>query len=190
MERCFGENDELMRVYHDTEWGRPVRDERALYEKICLEALQSGLSWSLVLRKRAGLREAFADFDPDAVARYDEGDIERLLGDGRVIRNRRKLEAIVRNAQATVELRREDRPLAELLWSHRPPARPAPQAWNDVPALTDESKAIAKELKRAGFAFVGPTTVYATMQAVGLVNDHLAWCGVRDEVAREQERAA
>ena len=185
--RCrWGSTDETYRAYHDDEWGRPVTDERGLYEKLCLEALQSGLSWALILRKRDGIRDAFAGFDPDAVARFRTREIERLLGDERVIRNRKKIEAIVRNAQATVDARAE-MPLPQLVWSFRPQARPAPRGYDDMPSLTDESKALAKELKRRGFVFVGPTTVYSTMQAVGVVNDHLEGCFVRDAVEAAQQ---
>jgi DNA-3-methyladenine glycosylase I len=184
--RCrWGSTDDLYRAYHDTEWGRPVTDERGLYEKLCLECLQGGLSWALILRKRDGIRAAFADFEPDAVAAFGSNEIDALLEDPRVIRNRRKLEAIVRNAEATVELR-ADAPLSELMWRFRPPPRPAPRAYSDMVSLSEESKQLAKELKRRGFIFVGPTTVYSTMQAVGLVNDHLAGCFVRDEVERVQ----
>jgi DNA-3-methyladenine glycosylase I len=180
--RCrWGSTDELYRAYHDGEWGLPVTDERGLYEKLCLECLQSGLSWALILRKRDGIRDALADFEPDAVAAFGSKEIEALLNDPRVIRNRRKLEAIVQNARATVAMR-DDRPLPELVWSLRPPPGRAPRSYAELPSLTDESKQLAKELKRGGFAFVGPTTVYATMQAVGLVNDHLAGCFVRKEV--------
>jgi len=168
----------MYRRYHDTEWGRPVLDERGLYEKLCLECLQSGLSWALILRKREGLREAFAGFDPEAVAGLD---VERLLEDVRVIRNRKKLEAIVRNAEATIAMR-DETPLPELIWSFRRRDRRAPRGYGEMPSLNQESKELAKELKRRGFAFVGPTTVYSTMQAVGVVNDHLAGCFVRAEV--------
>jgi DNA-3-methyladenine glycosylase I len=187
--RCrWGASDERYRAYHDEEWGRPVADERALYEKLCLECLQSGLSWALILRKRDDLRDAFAGFDPDAVARFGAPDIERLLEDTRVIRNRRKLEAIVRNAEATVAMR-QDAPLPELVWSFRPPARrAAPKTYDDLTPATPESKALAKELKRRSFAFVGPTTVYSTMQAAGVVNDHIVGCFVRDEVESAQRR--
>jgi DNA-3-methyladenine glycosylase I len=184
--RCrWGSSDELYRTYHDTEWGRPVTDERGLYEKLCLECLQSGLSWALILRKRDGIRDALADFAPDAVAAFGRKEIERLLKDPRVIRNRRKLEAIVQNAQATVAMR-DDTPLPELVWSFRSPPRKAPRAYADLGSVSEESKQLAKELKRRGFAFVGPTTVYATMQAVGLVNDHLAGCFVRKDVEAAQ----
>jgi DNA-3-methyladenine glycosylase I len=184
--RCrWGSSDERYRAYHDTEWGRPVTDERGLYERLCLECLQSGLSWALILRKREEIRAALAGFDPDAVAAFGGKEIEALLQDPRVIRNRRKLEAIVQNARAVVAMR-GDAPLPELAWSFRPPPRPAPRAFAGVPPISDESKQLAKELKRRGFAFVGPTTAYATMQAAGLVNDHLAGCFVRDEVEAAQ----
>jgi DNA-3-methyladenine glycosylase I len=181
--RCrWGDSDDLYRVYHDTEWGRPVLDERGLYEKLCLEALQSGLSWSLILRRREALREALAGFAPEAVARLD---VERLLEDERVIRNRAKLGAIVQNAQATVAMR-DEVPLPELIWSFRRRNLRAPRSYADLVSFSPESKELAKELKRRGFAFVGPTTVYSTMQAVGVVNDHLAGCFVRSEVEAER----
>jgi len=184
--RCrWGSTDELYRAYHDEEWGRPVTDERGLYEKLCLEGLQSGLSWALILRKRDGIRAALADFEPDAVAAFGNKEIEALLNDSRVIRNRRKLESIVQNARATVALRGE-RPLPELVWSFRPKTSPAPRSYADMASLTEESKQLAKELKREGFVFVGPTTVYSTMQSVGLVNDHFVGCFVRKEVEAAQ----
>ena len=184
--RCrWGSTDELYRAYHDEEWGRPVTDERGLYEKLCLEGLQSGLSWALILRKRDGIRAALADFEPDAVAAFGSKEIEALLNDSRVIRNRRKLESIVQNARATVALRGE-RPLPELVWSFRPKTSPAPRTYADMASLTEESKQLAKELKREGFVFVGPTTVYSTMQSVGLVNDHFVGCFVRKEVEAAQ----
>lgn len=180
--RCrWGDSDDLNRAYHDTEWGRPVLDEEGLYELLCLELLQSGLSWSLILRKREGLREAFAGFDPDAVAGFGARDVKRLLGDARVIRNRQKIDAIVQNAKATVAMR-EDTTLPELVWSFRRRNLRAPRSYADLVSLTPESKELAKELKRRGFAFVGPTTVYSTMQSVGVVNDHLAGCFVRAQV--------
>jgi len=184
--RCrWGSTDERYRDYHDKEWGRPVTEERGLYEKLCLECLQSGLSWALILRKRDEIRDALAAFDPDAVAAFGRKKAEALLQDPRVIRNRRKLEAIVQNARATVAMR-DDTPLPELVWSFRPRPRKAPHSYADLDSLSEESKQLAKELKRRGFAFVGPTTVYATMQAVGLVNDHLAGCFVRKEVDAAQ----
>jgi DNA-3-methyladenine glycosylase I len=180
--RCaWGDSDDLYRRYHDEEWGRPVTDERGLYEKLSLECLQSGLSWALILRKRDGIREAFAGFDPDVVAGFGPPELEQLLADARVIRNRRKLEAIVRNAQATVAMR-DEQPLAELMWSFRRPPTRAPKSYADMTSTSQESKELAKELKRRGFAFVGPTTVYSTMQAVGIVNDHLEGCAFRKEV--------
>jgi len=187
--RCrWGSTDERYRDYHDTEWGRPVTDERGLYEKLSLECLQSGLSWALILRKRDGIREAFAGFDPDTVANFGPAELDELLQDTRVIRNRRKLEAIVANAQATVAARAET-PLPRLLWSFRPaPRRRPPRGYAAIPSLTEESKQLAKELKRRGFSFVGPTTVYSTMQAVGVVNDHLADCFVREEVEAAQRK--
>jgi DNA-3-methyladenine glycosylase I len=179
-----------MRGYHDLEWGRPVTGEAQLLERLVLEGFQSGLSWSVILRKRAGFRAAFADFDPEVVAGYGPAEVERLVGDARIVRNRRKIEAAITNARATLALREQGRPLGELIWSFRPAPRPAPEQLDDLPATTPESAALAKALRRAGFAFVGPTTVYALMQACGLVNDHLAACFVRGEVAEEQAAVA
>jgi DNA-3-methyladenine glycosylase I len=185
--RCrWGAADERYRDYHDTEWGRPVVDERGLYEKLSLECLQSGLSWALILRKRDGIRDAFAGFDPDAVGAFGPDELDRLLQDTRVIRNRRKLEAIISNAQATVALR-DELPLPELVWSFRRPTGPAPRGYAELPATSPESKELAKELKRRGFSFVGPTTVYSTMQAVGVVNDHLDGCFARGEVEKARK---
>ena len=166
--------------YHDEEWGRPVRDERRLFEKLCLEGFQSGLSWLTILRKREAFRAAFAGFDPAAVAAFGEDDVARLMADAGIVRNRAKIEAAIANARATAELQRGGESLAELLWSFAPPRdRPAPRRVDEIPATTPESKAMAKELKRRGFRFVGPTTAYALMQACGLVNDHLAGCAAR-----------
>ncbi len=184
MSRCFGEGDPLYERYHDAEWGWPQRDETRLYEKLCLEALQSGLSWILVLRRREGLRELFHGFDPERVARFDEKDVDRLMQDSRAIRHRRKLEAIVQNARATVALR-ESEPLPALIWRHRPEPRPAPETWDDV-VEAPEARALARELKQRGFVFVGATTVYALMEAAGLVNDHLASCPARAAVEEAQ----
>ncbi|WP_409484603.1 DNA-3-methyladenine glycosylase I [Arsenicicoccus dermatophilus] len=164
--------DPLLRDYYDTEWGMPVRDERGLFERLSLEAFQSGLSWATILRKRPAFRAAFAGFDPDLVAAYGESDVERLLGDAGIVRNRRKIEATVTNARATVALRAEGG-LAELIWSHRPDATPAPRSHAEVPTTSPESAALATALKRRGFAFVGPTTTYALMEAVGVVDTHL-----------------
>jgi DNA-3-methyladenine glycosylase I len=178
--RCFGADDPLYRAYHDDEWGRPVRDERGLYERISLEAFQSGLAWITILRKRDNFRAAFADFEPEAVAAFDDDDVARLMADVGIVRNRLKVDATINNARAVLGLRDAGTSLPELVWSHRPdPERRAPAAWGDVPALTPESTALAKTLKREGFRFVGPTTAYAAMQACGLVNDHLAGCVAR-----------
>jgi len=163
-------------AYHDEEWGRPVRGDQALFERITLEAFQSGLAWITILRKREAFRRAFAGFDPGAVAAYDEHDVDRLLGDAGIVRNRRKIEAAVANARAVVAL---DGGLSDLLWSFAPSARPAPTTLADVPAVTPESTAMAKALRAVGFRFVGPTTSYALMQATGMVNDHLADCAFR-----------
>nr|WP_269799805.1 MULTISPECIES: DNA-3-methyladenine glycosylase I [Pseudofrankia] len=165
-------------AYHDEEWGRPVRDTVGLFERLSLEAFQSGLSWLTILRKRDGFRKAFAGFDPAAVAAFGEADVERLLLDASIVRNRRKIEATVVNARAILAL---ERPLEELIWSFQPDAaaRPVPRTLADVPATVPESIALAKALRRAGLVFVGPTTSYALMQACGLVNDHLADCFAR-----------
>lgn len=190
--RCFGDGNPLYEAYHDEEWGRPVVDERGLYERLCLESFQSGLSWLIILRKRPGFRAAFADFDPEVVARYDEGDVARLLQDAGIVRNRAKIEATIANARATLGLRDGPRSLPELVWSFRPErglAHPAPAALADLPAKVPESAALAKELKRHGFRFLGPTTLYAGMQACGLVNDHLRACPVREAAAAAQAAA-
>jgi DNA-3-methyladenine glycosylase I len=165
--------------YHDEEWGRPVHGEAALFERVSLEAFQSGLAWITVLRKRAAFRAAFADFEPAKVAEFGDADVERLLADAGIIRNRAKVAATIANARVVMEL---DQPLDELLWSFAPSAasRAAPRTLADVPAVTPESTAMAKDLKRRGFRFVGPTTAYALMQATGMVNDHLAGCAFRD----------
>jgi DNA-3-methyladenine glycosylase I len=164
-------------AYHDDEWGRPTHDDTALYEKLCLEAFQSGLSWLTILRKREGFRAAFAGFEPERVAAFGDADVARLMDDAAIVRNRAKILAAITNARAVLTL---DVPLSELLWSFAPDGGgPVPQALGDVPATTPESTAMAKELKRRGFAFVGPTTAYALMQACGLVNDHLAGCAFR-----------
>jgi DNA-3-methyladenine glycosylase I len=166
--------------YHDREWGRPLHGERELFERLTLEAFQSGLSWLTVLRKRENFRRAFDDFEIEQVAGYGEPEVERLLGDAGIIRNRRKIEAAVTNARVARELHAAGETLDQLMWSHAPDKeRPAPRTGEDVPSTTDESKALAKELKQRGFVFVGPTTAYATMQAAGLVNDHLAGCAFR-----------
>ncbi len=182
--RCFGDGDPVYELYHDQEWGRPQRSEQALYEKVCLEGFQTGLAWITVLRKRPALREVFLDFDPERVA---ELDVAPLMKDERLIRSGPKLRACVTNARATLALR-DSGGLPELLWSRAEVPGPARESWSDVPSSTPTSAVLAKELKRAGFAFVGPTTVYSLMQACGLVDDHLVGCPVRDEV--EAQRAA
>jgi DNA-3-methyladenine glycosylase I len=186
--RCFGDGDPLYEAYHDDEWGFPVTDERGLFERLCLEGFQSGLAWITILRKRPRFREAFAGFEPDAIARFDAADVERLMGDAGIVRNRAKIEATIANARATVDLRDAGTPLHELVWAHRPEPRPAPGSLTDMPAQIPEAAALAKALKRAGFRFVGPTTVYAAMQACGLVNDHVATCPTRP--AAEAAQAA
>ena len=167
--------------YHDSEWGRPLHGESGLYERLVLEAFQSGLSWLTILRKRENFRRAFDSFDIEKVAGYGKGEIDRLLSDEGIVRNRRKIEAAIANARAARELHAGGESLDELIWSFAPDpgTRPVPRAREDIPAITPESTALAKELKRRGFAFVGPTTAYATMQAAGLVNDHLAGCAFR-----------
>ena len=186
--RCFGADDPLYRAYHDEEWGRPVLDERGLYERISLEAFQSGLAWITILRKRDNFRAAFAGFDPEVVARFGEDDVARLMADVGIVRNRLKVEATINNARAVLGLRDAGTPLDEVVWAHRPdPKRPAPAGWGDIPALTADSTALAKELKKHGFRFVGPTTAYAGMQACGLVNDHLAGCVSRKAVEKAQK---
>jgi DNA-3-methyladenine glycosylase I len=173
--------------YHDAEWGRPVTDDRGLYERLSLEAFQSGLAWITILRKRDAFRRAFAEFEIERVAEFGPRDVERLLGDAGIVRNRAKIEAAIANARASAELRARGDSLSELIWSFAPRGRrKAPRSYADVPAQTDESKALARELKRRGFRFVGPTTAYALMQACGLVNDHLVGCVVRGAVEREQ----
>ena len=163
-------------TYHDDEWGRPVTDDRGLYERMTLEAFQSGLSWLTILRKRDGFRAAFDGFDAEKVAAYGEAEIERLLNDPGIVRNRAKIEATIHNARAIDDL---PVPLNELLWSFAPEPRPARLgALDQIPATTAESKAMAKELKKRGFRFVGPTTAYALMQAMGMVDDHVAGCHV------------
>jgi DNA-3-methyladenine glycosylase I len=158
-------------AYHDEEWGRPVRDDRALFEKLCLEAFQSGLSWITILRKRENFRAAFAGFDIERVAAFGEEDVARLMADEGIVRNRAKIEATIANARAAADLE-----LGELLWSFAPESRTRPLTPADVPAVTPESTAMAKELRKRGFRFVGPTTAYALMQACGLVDDHIDGC--------------
>jgi DNA-3-methyladenine glycosylase I len=177
LQRCFGSGDPLYENYHDHEWGVPVHGDVAIYERIVLEGAQSGLAWITILRKRDNYREAFAGFDPDAVAAFGDDDVERLLLDAGIVRNRLKIESAITNARAVVGLREQGTSLEELFWSFAPERRKNPPvSWDQVPASTPESVALAKALKKAGFVFVGPTTMYAAMQACGLVNDHIKGC--------------
>jgi DNA-3-methyladenine glycosylase I len=188
--RCWPTTDPLYIAYHDDEWGRPVRDEGRLFERISLEAFQSGLAWITILRKRESFRAAFARFDPQVVAGFGDADVERLMGDAGIVRNRAKIEATIANARATVALHEAGETLDALLWSYTPLEAPAPpRSLSDMPAYTPESKALARELKRRGFRFVGPTTAYALMQATGIVNDHVADCIVREAVEADRRRA-
>jgi DNA-3-methyladenine glycosylase I len=180
--RCaWGASSPEYENYHDREWGRVVHGETALFERITLEAFQSGLSWITILRKREGFRAAFAGFEAEQVAGFTDDDVARLLADPRIVRNRAKISAAVMNARAVLAVRDAvDGGLDALVWSFAPePGRPAPQAFGDVPATTPESTALARALKRHGFGFVGPTTAYASMQACGLVNDHFDGCHAR-----------
>ena len=173
--RCgWAANDAEYRRYHDEEWGRPLHDERALFEKLCLEGFQAGLSWITILRRRPAFRSAFADFDVATVAAFTEADVTRLLGDERIIRHRGKIAATIGNARTTLAL---DESLADLIWSFAPAPRPQPlHDLAEVPAITPESTALSKELRSRGYRFVGPTTMYALMQSSGLVNDHIDGC--------------
>jgi len=168
---------DLYRDYHDREWGRPVHDGVALFERMSLEAFQSGLSWLIILRKRENFRRAFARFDIETVAGYTDDDVARLMADDGIVRNRAKIEATIANARAAADLGSAD-DLSELLWSFAPPPRPRPIDASQIPSATSESTAMARELKRRGFRFVGPTTAYALMQATGMVDDHLSTCWV------------
>jgi DNA-3-methyladenine glycosylase I len=172
-----GPDAEMYRDYHDQEWGRPLRGGVALFERMSLEAFQSGLSWLIILRKRENFRRAFAGFDIDKVARFTDADVQRLLADQGIVRNRAKIESTIANARAVGDLGSPD-DLSELLWSFAPPPRPRPADLSEIPSVTAESKAMAKELKRRGFRFVGPTTAYALMQATGMVDDHISGCWV------------
>ena len=174
--RCnWADGSDDYRSYHDTEWGVPVHGERALYERITLEAFQSGLAWITILRKRPAFRAAFAGFDPEVVASYGARDVERLLQDTGIVRNRRKIDAAITNARAVLRLR-DTGGLDALIWSHAPARHARPRDFAETPAQTPESTALAKALKKAGFAHVGPTTMYAAMQACGIVDDHVVGC--------------
>jgi DNA-3-methyladenine glycosylase I len=169
---AWASTDPLLREYYDTEWGLPVRDEHGLYERISLEAFQAGLSWVTILRKRPAFRAAFADFNPDTVAGFTEDDVERLLQDPGIVRNRLKIRAAVTNARATIALRDEGG-LVEFVWQFQPSATPTPLTYADVPTQSPESVALSKALRKKGFAFVGPTTMFALMEAIGMVDTHL-----------------
>jgi DNA-3-methyladenine glycosylase I len=187
--RCWwGAADDLYRAYHDREWGFPVTDDRRLFEKICLEGFQSGLSWITILRKRENFRAAFARFDPARVARFSGRDVRRLLRDAGIVRHRGKIESTINNARRALELEKEYGSLARYFWRWAPDSASRPRRLTQAAllamAVTDQSKALGRDLKRRGWTFVGPTTVYAFMQAMGLVNDHLEGCVVREEAAR------
>jgi len=192
--RCWwGGGDHLVyRAYHDDEWGMPVTDDVRLFEKLSLEGFQSGLSWLTILRKREAFRRAFAGFDYRVVARFGPRDVERLLADASIVRHRGKIESTINNASRMLELVESEGSLASFVWRFEPPAAARPRRMTREALLelgqTDASRALAKDLKRRGWSFVGPTTVYAFMQAMGLVNDHLEGCCVRDDV--EAARAA
>lgn len=174
-------------AYHDTEWGRPEHDDRALFEKLCLEGFQAGLSWLTILRKRPAFRAAFAGFDITRVAAFDDTDVERLLGDAGIVRHRGKIEAAITNAAVVGEIQRAEGSFATFVWSFAPTGRAvAPRVLADIPATTAASTAMSAELRRRGARFVGPTTMYALMQAMGVVNDHLRGCHVRGEVERQR----
>jgi len=177
-------------AYHDDEWGRPLVDDVRLYEKLCLEGFQSGLSWLTILRKRPAFRQAFAGFEPEKVAGFDEGDVERLLGDAGIVRHRGKIEAAIANARATLAVRADRGSLAALVWEFEPArrGRAVPVRLGDLAPQTPESVGLSKALRRYGFRFVGPTTAYAAMQSLGLVNDHLQGCHVRAACEAERRR--
>ena len=186
--RCgWTSGDEQYLDYHDNEWGRPTTDPHRLFEKICLEGFQSGLSWLTILRKRDRFREVFAEFDFERVAGFGERDVERLLGDAGIIRHRGKIEATINNAQRACELVEEEGSLVDWIWAWAVESAESPDHLTDIPAHTDRSAALAKELKRMGWRFFGPTTAYAFMQSEGLVNDHESRCFVREACATERQ---
>ena len=194
--RCFWcGDDEQYVAYHDLQWARPVVDDIALYEKICLEGFQAGLSWLTILKKRDSFRDAFLDFEPRVVANFKQRDIARLMKNESIIRHRGKIEAAINNAQATLEVQKEFGSFATFIWSFRPGPKigaknKTPKRISDIKTLTDESVALSKALRQRGFKFVGPTTMYAAMQSLGLVNDHFEGCYVRDLCSREQAVAS
>ena len=187
-DRCWwGAEPEIYRDYHDTEWGFGVTDDHRLFEKLCLEGFQSGLSWLTILRKRPGFREAFAGFDPKKVAAFGEDDVARLLDDASIVRHQGKIRSTINNAGRALELIEAEGTLASFFWQWADLDSPPP---TDIPATTESSTRLAKDLKKRGWTFVGPTTVYAFMQAMGLVNDHLAGCHVRDAAEQSRRSAA
>jgi DNA-3-methyladenine glycosylase I len=181
--------DPLYVAYHDREWGQPLRDEQALFELLCLEGFQAGLSWITILRKRVAFREAFQGFDPDVVARFGAREVERLLLDPGIVRHRGKITAAIANAQAVQAMHAAGTSLTQITWSHAPVDRPSPAARDAIPAKTDESDQLARTLRRWGMRFVGPTTVYAFMQSAGMVDDHVTGCH-RSGAGRDERRAA
>lgn len=188
--RCFwAGSDPLYRGYHDEEWGRPVKDDQRLFEKLCLEGFMSGLSWLTILRKRERFREVFKGFDPAKVARFGPRDVERLMQDAGIVRNRAKIEAAINNAQRFEPLVEEFGSLASYIWSYEVPSKAGKLDWKTLTQTTfsPEAKAMSKDLKKRGWAFVGPTTVYSMMEAAGIVNDHLSGCHVRTAVERERK---
>jgi DNA-3-methyladenine glycosylase I len=190
-QRCaWSGGDELYDRYHDEEWGRGEGDDHRLFEKIALEGFQAGLSWITVLRKRERFREVFAGFDPEAVAGYGSADVDRLLEDAGIIRHRGKIEAAIGNAERALELIDEFGSIGAYVWEWAPPPRTAPRSFADLPAVTEASTALSKDLKRRGWRFVGPTTMYAFMQAMGLVNDHLGGCFAREECEASRREVA
>jgi DNA-3-methyladenine glycosylase I len=187
--RCaWGTSTPEYQAYHDQEWGRPVGDDNRVFEKLCLEGFQAGLSWLTILRKREGFRQAFASFDPAVVAIFEQADVDRLLGDAGIVRNGAKILATIANAQATVRLRYQGVSLAALVWKSEPPTSQLLRGAADIPASTPESKTLSADLRKHGFRFVGPTTVYAAMQSLGVVNDHLSGCHFREAVAAERAK--
>lgn len=191
---CWGLVDELMAQYHDLEWGVPCRDDRELFERLMLEGFQAGLSWSTILNKRENFRAAFEGWDPSVIANYGERDIDRLLADAGIVRNRLKVAGAVRNARAFLEVQAEHGTFSAYIWAFAPPQHPdipVPTSWNEIPARTSESDVMSKALQKRGFTFVGSTICYAFMQSVGMVNDHLAGCPARSAIpAAENGRQA
>ena len=171
---CVG--DELYEQYHDREWGRPMKDERAIFEKLCLEGFQAGLSWLTILKKREAFRDAFRGFEPEIVAKFTGRDIQRLMKNEGIVRNRAKIESAINNARMLCAMHEQGESLSRLVWSHAAPRKSPPRTLSQLKAVTPESVALSKELKKRGFSFVGPTTLYAAMQSLGVVNDHVVGC--------------